>query len=202
MTTSFPTSLDAFTNPLPDDPRTGPSLAGAQSDQNDAIEAIEAKVGVNGSAVTSSHDYMLGRTMRLLVRKTSDQATSTISPLTNDSQLLWNVAANEVWMLEWMMKITSGGDADIQFYFPSGCSVSGYIDDLSPGLTKTLIASSTSPVGEYHQYTAGTVGSLHRVPLLVVNGGTAGNVGMSFAPNVAATATMKANSMLWGLKLA
>ena len=29
------------------------------ADVNDAIEAIEAKVGVDGSAVTSSHDYKL-----------------------------------------------------------------------------------------------------------------------------------------------
>ena len=57
MASNFPTSLDNFPNPTPTSPRSSPSLSGAQADQNDAIEALEAKVGVNGSAVTTSLDY-------------------------------------------------------------------------------------------------------------------------------------------------
>jgi hypothetical protein len=60
MAINFPTSIDGFTNPTPTSKRNSPSLAGQQSDQNDAIEALEAKVGVDGSAVTTSHDYKLG----------------------------------------------------------------------------------------------------------------------------------------------
>lgn len=59
MSTNFPTSLDNFTNPSPTDPRNSPSHASQHADANDAIEALEAKVGVDGSAVTSSHDYKL-----------------------------------------------------------------------------------------------------------------------------------------------
>lgn len=56
---SFPTSLDSFTNPTATDKTKSPSHATQHSNANDAIEALEAKVGIDGSAVTSSHDYKL-----------------------------------------------------------------------------------------------------------------------------------------------
>lgn len=62
MATSFPTSLDAYV-----DPDGGGTLAAGtpsgeahhlmHANAYDAIAALEAKVGVNGSAVTSSLDY-------------------------------------------------------------------------------------------------------------------------------------------------
>lgn len=57
MATNFPTSLDALTNPQATDSLTSPSHSAQHANANDAIEALEAKVGVNGSAVTSSLDY-------------------------------------------------------------------------------------------------------------------------------------------------
>ena len=57
MATSFPTGLDALTNPTSADGLNSPDHAGQHADINDAVEALEAKVGVNGSAVTSSLDY-------------------------------------------------------------------------------------------------------------------------------------------------
>ena len=59
MATSFPTGLDALTNPTSGNTLASPDHAGQHADANDAIEALEAKVGVNGSAVTSSLDYMV-----------------------------------------------------------------------------------------------------------------------------------------------
>lgn len=63
MSTDFPTSLDSFTNP------TGTDLQGSEvggrthsemhADVNDAIEAIQTKVGADGSAVQTTHDYKL-----------------------------------------------------------------------------------------------------------------------------------------------
>ena len=57
MATNFPTSLDALTNPTGASSLTSPDHAGQHADINDAVEALEAKVGVNSSAVTSSLDY-------------------------------------------------------------------------------------------------------------------------------------------------
>jgi hypothetical protein len=59
MATNFPTSLDALTNPTSGNTLASPDHAGQHSDANDAIEALQAKVGVNGSAVATSIDNIL-----------------------------------------------------------------------------------------------------------------------------------------------
>lgn len=59
MSTSFPTGLDTLTNPAPTDKVAVVSHASQHANANDAIEALQAKVGANGSAVTTSHDYKL-----------------------------------------------------------------------------------------------------------------------------------------------
>lgn len=60
---NFPTSLDTLSNPVGTDKVNNAVAALKHSTQhsnaNDAIEALEAKVGINGSAVTTSHDYKL-----------------------------------------------------------------------------------------------------------------------------------------------
>lgn len=56
MGTNFPTSLDTYT-PLVDG--TDIIEADRPNDMADAIEALEAKVGINGSAVATSHDYLI-----------------------------------------------------------------------------------------------------------------------------------------------
>lgn len=64
MAINFPTSLDALTNPISTDLLENATAAldhdVQHSNANDAIEALEAKVGINSSAVTTSHDYKLG----------------------------------------------------------------------------------------------------------------------------------------------
>lgn len=57
MATNFPTGLDALTNPTGSSALTSPDHATQHADANDAIEALQSKVGVDGSAVTSSLDY-------------------------------------------------------------------------------------------------------------------------------------------------
>lgn len=57
---AYPTTIDTFTNPAPTDPRSGATSASAIVSQlNDVASALEAKVGVNGSAVTTTIDYKL-----------------------------------------------------------------------------------------------------------------------------------------------
>lgn len=65
MATNFPNTLDSFTN-ITDPTNTtletdvgGRTHSEFHNDYNDAIEALEAKVGVDGSAVTSSHSYKI-----------------------------------------------------------------------------------------------------------------------------------------------
>lgn len=54
MASNFPTSLDAFTNPTSGNTLDSPSHSGQHSDANDAIEAIEAKLGIGASAATAA----------------------------------------------------------------------------------------------------------------------------------------------------
>lgn len=61
MSINFPTSLDSLTNPLSTDTQDAVSHADQHSNANDAIEAIQAKVWINWSAVTSSLDYKTSR---------------------------------------------------------------------------------------------------------------------------------------------
>lgn len=57
MATNFPTSLDALTNPTSSDALSSPSHSAQHANANDAIEALQAKVGIDSSAVTTSLDY-------------------------------------------------------------------------------------------------------------------------------------------------
>lgn len=51
MATSFPTGLDALTNPLSTDTLVSPSHADQHANANDAIEAIEAQIGTTAAPV-------------------------------------------------------------------------------------------------------------------------------------------------------
>lgn len=60
MSTNFPTSLDSLTNPTGTDSVSTVDHASQHANANDSIEALEAKVGIDSSAVSTSHDYKLG----------------------------------------------------------------------------------------------------------------------------------------------
>lgn len=57
MATTFPEELDSFLNPQPTDSVAIVSHAAQHADANDAIEALQAKLGVNNSLDTNSIDY-------------------------------------------------------------------------------------------------------------------------------------------------
>lgn len=59
MSTTFPTTLDSLSNPATTDKQNSPSHASQHANANDAVEALESKVGADSSAVTTSHDYKL-----------------------------------------------------------------------------------------------------------------------------------------------
>jgi len=61
MAINYPTSLDSFTNPETSDQMDSVTVPHAtqHADANDAIEALEAKVGIDASAVATSHEYRI-----------------------------------------------------------------------------------------------------------------------------------------------
>jgi len=56
---SYPTSLDSFTTPTSSQKLNSPSHSGIESAQNTALSAVETKLGVDSSAVTTTVDYLL-----------------------------------------------------------------------------------------------------------------------------------------------
>jgi hypothetical protein len=60
MATNYPTSLDAFVNPTTSDSLNSPSHSLQHADTNDAIEALETKVGVGAApAGSAANGYAL-----------------------------------------------------------------------------------------------------------------------------------------------
>lgn len=59
MSTAFPLGLDSLSNPGPTNKQNSPSHSSQHANANDAIEALEAKVGVNGSSNPDSLDYKI-----------------------------------------------------------------------------------------------------------------------------------------------
>lgn len=61
MTTAYPGAQDVFVNPTASDLQSSVTVphADQHTNVNDAVMALEAKVGENGSALSSTHDYKL-----------------------------------------------------------------------------------------------------------------------------------------------
>lgn len=96
-TTIFPaTGLDSMANPtageLLENAVAGLDHDTQHSNANDAIEALEAKVGVNSSAVTTSHDYKLSE-VTSTDKAVGKTATQTLTNKTLTSPIL-NLSSN------------------------------------------------------------------------------------------------------------
>ena len=92
MATNFPTSLDALTNPTSSDPLNSPSHSAQHANANDAIEALQAKVGVDSSAVTTSLDYKIAQAATLTGTQTLTNKTLT-NPNIKSAEEAWSVSA-------------------------------------------------------------------------------------------------------------
>lgn len=87
MTTNYPTSLDALTNPASADTLDSPPHSNQHANANDAIEALQTKVGVDGSSVATSLDYLAKKGTALVA------TTAPSSPVTNQ---LWYDSTNKI----------------------------------------------------------------------------------------------------------
>lgn len=148
MSSSFPTSIDSFSNPAGTDVTgltTGQSTvthSTQHANANDAIEALEAKVGVNSSAVTTSLDYKLTNTSSSnpghkhtltngatdvtatatelnyfsgfqKIFKTTTETVNNSTTLQNDDELIIPVTANQVYGFNGEIRFFSGTTPDI-----------------------------------------------------------------------------------------
>jgi len=99
MATNFPTSLDSLTNPTASDKLNSVTVphASQHATLNDAVEALEAKVGVNSSAVTTSHDYLIDKQSVVPYDDASARTTAVPSPVEGQMSYLKDTNSVEVY---------------------------------------------------------------------------------------------------------
>lgn len=163
MAINFPTSLDSLTNPTSTDLMENAVAAldhdVQHSNANDAIEALEAKVGINGSAVTTTHDYKLSAVTSTAKALTSGTSTQSVTGLTLVSPTL---------------TLTSDATGDM-YYRNSG----GALTRLPIGSAGQIIQVSSGGIPEYIANPAATdasttvKGVVEEATQAEVNAGTA-----------------------------
>lgn len=129
MATNYPTSLDTLTNPISTDSMSVVSHANQHANANDAIEALQAKVGINSSAVTTSHDYKLSAVTGSAKALTSGTSTQSVTGLT---------LVNPV--------VTLGSDATGDMYYRNA---GGALTRLPIGTSGQILQVSSSGIPEY-----------------------------------------------------
>ncbi len=133
MSINYPTSLDSLPNPTNTDLLENATLAldhdQQHSNANDAIEALEAKVGINGSAVTTSHDYKLSAVTGSAKALTSGTSTQSVTGLNLTNPTL-----------------TVGSDATGDMYYRNS---SGALTRLPIGSSGQIIQVSSGGIPEY-----------------------------------------------------
>lgn len=85
MATSYPLSKDVLTNPSATDSLSAPSHSQQHANANDAIEALQNKVGIDGSSDINSIDYKLS---------TLESQVNNIGDLTATTETLFGLEGN------------------------------------------------------------------------------------------------------------
>jgi hypothetical protein len=143
----------------------------------------------------------------LIARKTSDESVTSSTVLQDDNELFTpSIAANEVWQLKLYIRF-QGATPSIKysFSFPTGAVLditSLYVD--TGGTTWITATEATVTDGSVLTILGGTNPRLIPVEMLFVNSTNAGAITFRWAQNTSSgTSTIvKANSTLWGMKLA
>lgn len=129
---NYPTSIDALSNPASSDLMENATAALDHNTQhanaNDAIEALEAKVGADSSAVTTSHDYKLGEIL------TTDKAVGKTATQTLTNKTLTAPAIN------------MGSDATGDTYYRTA---GGAFARLPIGTSGQILQTSASAIPEW-----------------------------------------------------
>ena len=140
-----------------------------------------------------THEVVPGRILPTIVRKSADEAVTNSTTLQNDDDLLLAVGANDVWSIYMVLlhycDTVDSSDLDYAFTVPSGGSIEGL-----------PMSGYTVPVDMTVEDELGTTTSrrYHHFFALYTGGGTAGNLQLQWAQNVATGAETKilANSFM------
>lgn len=143
---AYPTDLDNFTDPQTTDTLNIGSHSAIHRANNVAIEALEAKVGADSSAVTTSHDYKLSEVTDKAVGKTATQTLTNktlTSPKINENVVL-TATATELNILDGVTAFRDEDDmaSDSATSIASQQSIKAYVDNLF-----NTLMGSTYPIG-------------------------------------------------------
>ena len=147
-------------------------------------------------------------TPHLLVRKTADETVNNSTTLQNDDVLVATVGTTDVWHFWWYLIWNSNTTADLKiaWTFPaSGLVTYSYVwRDSVPNVVTISEADSSSPTTSQDIQGSAAVQGPLAIQMTYVGGGTGGSVQLQWAQNTAnvSDTIMKANSTLYGLKLA
>lgn len=123
MAIDFPVDLDTLINPTSTNKLSAPSHSQQHADANDAIEALQAKVGVNGSTDPDSLDYKVSAvedqisnigsgnatTVELLGLEGNNDTSSTVCDIENPTTLD-TFTANAWATVKYTLQITRGSE--------------------------------------------------------------------------------------------
>lgn len=152
MSTNFPTSLDNLSNPTPTDKQGTFGHASLHTNENDAIEALQAKVWVDNSAVTTSLDYKLKNSASVDPWHKHSLSSITQSGATTGQFARWNGSTWEwatpagAWDVLWPW---ASVDSEIALY--SGTAGTSIKRMTGTGLVKSQswVASIATPWTDY-----------------------------------------------------
>jgi hypothetical protein len=152
MATNFPTSLDTLTNPTSSDSLSSPSHSAQHANVNDAVEALQAKVGADSSAVTSSLDYKVAQ-LESLGASVSFTPSWTNVTVGNGTQNAFYVEVNELLhvVLDLTLGSTSAVTGNITLDNPTGAvmqDIRGPVGQVwMVDVTGTNVAGHIRPTG-------------------------------------------------------
>ena len=157
MATNFPASLDTLTNPTSSDSLSSPSHSAQHANVNDAVEALQAKVGADSSAVTTSLDYKVaqleavshGKILQVVrATDTTNRVTSSTSFVdASISVTITPTSASSTVMLIWSFSASQGGAGrthHTQITDSSNTAISGAEDCRITSAAADLILSQTN----------------------------------------------------------
>ncbi len=164
--------------------------------------SANASLVTNGSGTLS----WASTGIQLFARKTSDQLVSNSTTLVDDNDLQMSIGANEVWEVNWMLRVTgSAGDFQFAVTIPSGATMwitaRGDADDSNDDYGE--LTTSGSALQLNNAMSISDTGTLIELKGIVTNSSTAGTVKLRWSQAVAnATATrVKAPSYLHATRL-
>ena len=122
MATNYPTSIDAFTNPASTDAQNSPSHSLQHANANDAIEAIEAKVGIgNSTAGSAPVGYVL---TAVTSGTTTWQPANTVTPIASGGAIARTfISGDQGKLLEFNGTFTVTVPLDSTFNFDVGTNL-------------------------------------------------------------------------------